>query len=734
MVAKLNSAALVLVLLVLSWQSYARAEQPKAPELIGSETCATCHAQAYDAWQNSHHGWAMREPLAENILGDFSGVEFTHKGTTSRFFIRDGKHYINTATEGGAAKDYEIKYAVGVEPLQQYLIELDKGKLQTFDVAWDTQNKRWYSVFPHEDNKPGDGLHWTGPYKNWQAQCAECHQTGFVKGYDTTQRSYDSSWKELTVSCSSCHGGGEAHVKWAQDPAAFDASKYLGIDDKGLTISFAKGNLKDRQKTELNSCARCHSRREPLGADSPVPGTPFNENYVLALLRPGLYHSDGQILDEVYVYGSFLQSKMHEKGVTCSNCHDSHSAELKAEGNAICTQCHSEVGNTEFPTLQTKTYDSSAHHFHEEGTEAAQCVSCHMPDRNYMVVDPRRDHSFRVPRPDLSVDVNVPNACNGCHSDKDAQWATNAVKTWYPDGRSGTPHFSQLFAKAEQGAWDDEVLQGLVDYASGLDNPDIVRATSLSRLSPAINPQIIAKVAPLLKDESALVRTATVPLFRDSPAQVRFQQLMPLLKDPVKSVRVAAVRELLNIAPDRFSQEDRQLVSKVLQEYQASLVAKADLPQVQMAIGGLAMVSRNFQAAEAAFREATALDPQLVQAWNTIARIQMAQSRLPAARKTALQALKKNPDSAQLHQTLGNVSMQFRQPLSAIESFENAVRLEPESALYLVELGNAQLQARQYEAAIKNLSAALQKEPGYPDAIYLLAHSYLASGNVERAR
>ena len=157
---------------------------------------------------------------------------------------------------------------------------------------------------------------------------------------------------------------------------------------------------------------------------------PFLDAYLPALLEPGLYHSDGQIDGEVYEYGSFLQSRMHAASVTCSDCHDPHSLKLRAEGNALCAQCH-----------LPERFDLSAHHNHEPGSAGAQCVNCHMPTKTYMVVDARRDHSIRVPRPDLSISLGTPNACTPCHADRPAQWAAEAVAGWYPGGRQTTPHY-----------------------------------------------------------------------------------------------------------------------------------------------------------------------------------------------------------------------------------------------------------------------------------------------------
>ncbi|MCP4071308.1 MAG: tetratricopeptide repeat protein [Hyphomicrobiales bacterium] len=710
--------------------SYAQTVETKTSGYVGSKICAECHQETYQAWDKSHHSWALRMPDSQNVLGDFNDAIFSHKGVKSRFFTDNGRYFVETPGGDGKTSNFEVKYAIGVEPLQQYILELEKGRLQVFDIAWDTQNKRWFPVFPDQDNKPGNGLHWTGPYKNWQAQCAECHQTRFVKGYNPSSKSYASSWQELNVACGACHGPAEAHVEWARNPENFSAARYPGVDAKGMSVTFAQ----DRPATEINACARCHSRREPLGANSPAPGSKFADNYNLALLRPGLYHADGQINDEVYVYGSFLQSRMHARGVRCSNCHEPHSAVLKAEGNAICTQCHSPAGNTKFPTLKLKDYDAPEHHHHSQSSEGARCENCHMPSKTYMIVDPRRDHSFRVPRPDLSVKLNTPNACSNCHDDKPAKWAAKHVEQWYPEGRSTKPHFAELFTKARRQSLNEDSRNALVELALDQDKPSIVRATSLNFLGQGIKPEELAKAIPLLKADEAHIRAEAVQLFRGAPDQHRYKQLVPMLKDPTRSVRISAARELLNISADSFKRADRKLFSSAVKEYQNSLLAKADFPQVQMALGGLAMLGRNFKAAEAAFREAITMDPQLDQAWLMITRIQLAQSRLPAARKTLLEAIEKRPQSAQFHRMLGAVSLQLRQPIAAVKSLERATVLLPNDIALMVELGNAQFQAQTYAAAINTLSEVLRFDPDNANALYLSAHAYLSMGKLIKAK
>ncbi len=225
------------------------AELSGQPGYVGSESCSACHADQVAAWRGSHHGWALRAAQGANVLGDFNDAIFEFGGVRTRFFRRNGQAFVETDGPDGAPTAYEIRYTVGVEPLQQYLVETDGSRLQVLDIAWDTTAKRWFHLYPEAIAKPGDGLHWTGPYKTWQARCAVCHQTNFVKGYDPQSKAYRSRWSELTVGCEACHGPGEAHVVWAKDPDGFYAAGFEAVDQKGLTVAFGKADGRGRDPT-----------------------------------------------------------------------------------------------------------------------------------------------------------------------------------------------------------------------------------------------------------------------------------------------------------------------------------------------------------------------------------------------------------------------------------------------------------------------------------------------------
>ncbi len=703
-------------------------EQERAPNHIGSESCADCHEEAFAAWHNSHHGWAWRAPDPRNVLGDFADTTFTHNGVTSTFEVRGRRFFVRTDGPDGKLTEYDVKYTAGVAPLQQYLVETEPGRLQQLDVAWDTERNEWFHVYPDLDLKAGNGLHWTGPYKNWNARCAECHATAFRKNYDPLRKTYASTWAEIGVGCEACHGPGEAHAAWAGDPSAFGADRWQGIDDIGLTFAFDPAD----PEVEIQHCAGCHSRREPIGDASPPVGTPFADSYRLAVLRDGLYHPDGQILDEVYVYGSFLQSRMYAEGVRCSDCHDSHSGERKAPGNAICTQCHSTAGNSAFPALKRAAYDGPEHHFHETGTPGAQCVNCHMPERLYMVVDGRRDHSFRVPRPDLSKEIASPNACTDCHRVRTAAWAAQQVKRWYPDGRSGAPHYGQDIARA-RGGTGGTVQDQLIALALDQGQSGITRATALHLTAAAPTAAGANQTAPLLADPDPLVRGAAIRIQSAVSPRVRAQRIVPRLSDEFRSVRIEAARALLDIPAARFPPEFARSARAATQEFQGSLMAKADFPEAQLAIGGTALVFRNLPAAERAFGEAAAMDPQRADAWMMVARMQVQRDALDEASATLERAVAANPSDGVLHQSLGNILVMAGKTGEALDPLEAAARLMPGDASVAADLGVVLSNLGDHGRAVGLLRRAAGSLAETADTLYALTVSLAALGDMAAA-
>ncbi|MHA3977591.1 multiheme c-type cytochrome [Halovulum sp. GXIMD14794] len=624
----------LLLLLLFMFASAAAAQDGRG--YVGSDVCTACHTDVAEAWKDSHHALAWTEADPANIRADFDGTEFTLGDMTARFRIGpDGTHSVSVTETDGATSSYRVHSVVGVEPLQQYLLETEPGRLQSFDVVWDTEKGGWFHLYPDQDLPPDDGLHWTGPYKTWNGRCAECHATGFQKNFNPTTGRYGSTQVEIGVGCEACHGPGRAHVDWTEagQPAPHP-------ENYGFAVDFSD------PEAAIQQCATCHSRREAHLDGNPMPGTLFDDAYNLALLRPGLYYADGQIEDEVYVYGSFLQSKMYARGVSCGDCHEPHAAELKAEGNAVCTQCHGPAGNPDFPTLKPALYDSPEHHRHPEGSAGAECKSCHMGERVYMGNDWRADHSFRVPRPDLSAQTGAPDTCTTCHEDRSADWAAETIADWFPESDNRGPHFGVTLARGREDAVS--AAGDVTELALDTEQPGIARATALWLLEQANSPSAAERLVPLLEDPDPVVRAAAVGVQRMAPPQDRVLRLVGLLDDPIKTVRIEAAKAMLDAPiarmPGRITEDFRAAMA----DWQGALRNRADFPETHLQMAGMALTMRNFNAATAAFREVVRLDPQRTEAWVMIVRIAAA-TEGPAAAETVLeQALAINPEDETL--------------------------------------------------------------------------------------
>ncbi|MEX2398388.1 MAG: multiheme c-type cytochrome, partial [Balneolales bacterium] len=497
---------------------------------VGDQTCQSCHTDEWEAWKGSHHDYAIAEADEESVRGDFSDAEFTDGDDVYRFYREEDTFIVEAPGADGQTEKHEITYTFGWEPLQQYLIDVGEGKWQALHVSWDTQKERWLSLRPDEQLNPDDWMHWSGGAMNWNTMCADCHSTNLQKNFIAETDSFHTSWSVLNVSCESCHGPGGEHVDFINDPYSEGASAERIREVLNLTQNSS-------QQTQINTCAPCHSLRQELTEDY-IHGDPFMDHYDPLLPHPDNYFGDGQILGEVYVYGSFLQSKMYAEGVQCSDCHDPHSLQLKAniQDNSLCMQCHE------------PNYNSQEHHFHQVNTEAAQCVNCHMTGRDYMEIDNRRDHSFRIPRPDQSERFDTPNACNNCHMDETAAWASQAVKEWYGDERS--PHFSETLLKADaEGPGANRDLKRLIADPA---QPKIIRATALWYIGQFPDEQSSGILGEAMQSASPIIRSSAAKALGNLPPEVRKPLLEQALTDSVRAVRVSAFQGLTEFSDSDF--------------------------------------------------------------------------------------------------------------------------------------------------------------------------------------
>jgi len=696
---------------------------------VGREACLDCHKPEYDKWKGSHHDLAMDIADDTTVLGDFDNSIFEHGGITTRFFKKNTKFYVNTEGPDGRMADFEITHTFGAYPLQQYLVPFPGGRLQCLTIAWDVEKKKWYHLYPDQEIPVDDWLHWTNQAQNWNSMCAECHSTNLTKGYDIKTDTYNTSWSEIDVSCEACHGPCSTHVKWANMPEMARPP----IENYGLVNR--TGNLASRELVEL--CARCHARRSFLG-DYTHPQVDVLDHMIPQLLSEGMYFPDGQILEEVYVYGSFLQSKMYSRDVRCSDCHDIHSLKRVSEGNELCLQCH-----------RRDVYDRKEHHFHKkkgekgdpiklaDGTiidvgEGAKCETCHMPGRYYMGIDYRLDHSIRIPRPDLSVTYNTPNACNECHKDKTSSWSEEYITKWY--GKKKKPHYGEVFSKARNNRLTDPGL--LIKTADDMLLPVIVRATAASLLSHyPIKDSVMALERALMDDSSLMRQTAIRTLNRLSlSVEDRVRFAVPLLYDPVKGVRMEAALCLSPIPQSRLKENERKLFDRALKEYIVAMEYTGEFPQSQFNLGLVYSNLGNLKTAEKHYKNSMRIDNLFYPAKVNLAMLYNQRGMNEQAEVLLKEAYDIRPDMHELAYSLGLLLVESNKITEAADYLERAAKGMPSHARVHYNLGLLFENQGRFKEAEQSLTAALKLEPENMDFLYALAIHYIRINKPLRAK
>lgn len=728
---------------------------------VGRDSCITCHQQQYHQWQGSHHDLAMDHATDETVLGDFDDATIEHFGITSKMFRQDGKFMIHTEGPDGAMSDFEVKYVFGVDPLQQYLVEFDRpddmpdheiARLQVLRISWDTKQKRWFYLPPPDvDEKldPSDDLHWTGIASRWNNMCADCHSTNLQKNYDVETGIYHTTFSEIDVSCETCHGPGSLHVQLAQSRSLFW--------DRNLGYGLPKLKGPQQQQAEIQTCAPCHSRRRVVCPDF-RPGEDYYDYFSNGLLREETYYADGQILDEVYVYGSFIQSKMYHKGIRCTDCHDPHSVTLKHQGNQVCTSCH------EHPAGK---YDGPAHHQHQPDSTAAACVECHMPETTYMEIDPRRDHSLRVPRPDLSVELGTPNACTRCHiqmrldevpqredlplyqdwlaaaaaGDQQAQQTlarvdklmAAATEKWYPESRKQRgQHFAHALAMARNG--DLAAERPLAETADNKRLPAIVRATALMELARFGTRFGLEVSLSALNDPDPQVRAAAIANLQGMPPRELIKALTPLLHDPVRLVRTEAARVLAAAPGAEMRGSQRHALEAALAEFKQGQMVSNDRAASHMTMAILYENLGDDDAAIAAYETAIRVEPTVTGPRTNLAALydRLAEAQERAARNAVMQRDKETA------MKIAEKAFGYHQKAAALRNQElqwlaRDARLLPDSAPIQYRYGMSLYLHGRYEEAGNALRAAVRLEPNQPEFLLGLALFYKEMKEFEKA-
>ncbi len=709
-----------------------------AATYVGYRACVDCHKREFSLWKTSDHARAMDVPDDSTVLGDFDNATFTQHGITSRFTKNHDGYFVRTEGEDGKLHDYRISYVFGYRPLQQYLIQFPGGKLQTLPLCWDSRPKesggqRWFHIYGNERIPPRDILFWTRIAQNWNYMCAECHSTNLLKNYDRQERKYATSWTDISVACEACHGPGSEHVAWANTISKGgkpEAGELMGLTvrlkdpDRGTwTMDVKTGNSTRttplKSDVLLETCARCHVRRSQL-REPYVPGQPLMTTHLPSLLEEHLYFADGQIMDEVYEYGSYKQSKMYQRGVICSDCHEPHSMKVFALDNTLCYRCH-----------LAEKFGARDHHFHNPDSTGASCIDCHMPTRTYMGVDVRRDHSYRIPRPTFTERFGVPNTCNACHPGKSVRWATQFMTKWY--GRKGldTAHYAAALHAGRTGSPDaPDLLAGL---AGDRGAPAIVRATSLSMLQRYPGEVAAGAIRRALIDGEPLLRLGAVQALSVLPPAERFYQAKHLLRDELLAVRVEATGALLDVPLTSLPAEGQDLLEKAIAEYRSVQEFNADHPSAHMNLGNMALRNRDFVTAEAEYRAAIDMEPAFMLTYVNLADLYRVKGEEQKGEQVLNDALKMNPDFADAHYALGLLMVRQKRASEGLSHLKRASELRSDEPNYAYAYAIGLNSTGSAAGAVSVLEEALKKHPYSRDILLALVTIQRDRGNQEEA-
>jgi predicted CXXCH cytochrome family protein len=694
---------------------------------VGSETCAGCHRTQADLWRGSQHRLAMDHASEKTVRADFNDTSFDHAGVHSRFFRKDGKFFVETDGADGKLAVFEIKYTFGVDPLQQYLVEFPDGRVQALSIAWDTRpnpegGQRWFHLYPKEAIGHGDVLHWTKLNQNWNFMCAECHATGVRKNYDAAGDRFATTTAEIGVGCEACHGQGSSHVAWARAQQSWWPFGRRDDADKGLLARFderqgvswhhdprsgeARRSVPPAVlRKEVETCGRCHARRSVMSEDW-VPGRWLSETHIVSPLTEQVYWADGQMRDveEAYNYVPFRQSRMFAAGVTCGDCHEPHGGKLRVAGAGVCLQCHA-----------SETYAAAKHSHHAATARQPDCISCHMPARTYMVVDTRHDHSLRVPRPDLSAKLGMPNACGACHADKPAEWAAAALARWFGPERKGF----QAYAPAFAAAWADRADAGqlLAAVAADAHAPDVARASALGELAAHVSPANVDLASRGIGDRDPMVRIGAIDMLAHVPPEQVWAIVAPLLSDPVRGVRMRAALLLAAVPTARQPAADRAPFERAAAEFVAARALNADRPEERATLASFLARRGLTTEAETQYKAALRLSPQYAPAAVNLADLFRQLGRDGEGEGVLRAAIAQSPQDAGLRHALGLLLTRLKRPAEATDELRRASELAPDRARYAYVYAVALHSGGQREQAMTVLKQILVGHPGDRDTL-----------------
>ena len=691
------------------------------PGYLGSSECRSCHEKFYQLWATSHHGLAM-QPYTESFANTNlkPQLERITIGKAQYQAVMDKGAGFVLESELGKQEKYPILHVLGGKNVYYFLTSLNRGRLQVLPVAYDVTGQQWFDTaasgvrhFPDRTDAP---IHWTDRQYTFNTSCYGCHVSQLVKNYDADTDSYHTQWKEPGINCEVCHGPAEEHVKVCLEAAAKgEAPKEMKLN----TITQSRGCTAHQVNT---ACSTCHAKMVPLTAEF-IPGEDFFQHYDLVTLENPDYYPDGRDLGENYTYTTWRMSPcVKASKLDCMYCHTSSGRYRFKDDNAnqACIACHQDKAHN----LKEQT-----HHHPEDVVN--QCIQCHMPKTEFGRMM-RSDHSMRPPMPAATLKYKSPNACNLCHTDRDAIWADKHVRQWHEEGyQKKTLQVADLIDAARKGQWDQ--LDKMLAYLKLKDRDEIFANSLVRLLRSCRNPKIQPVFVQLLEnDPSPLIRGSVADSLQNFLDE---KSLVPLLKatqDPYLLVRIRAAATLSVVPDERVPQAYKQLLSRAVDEYKSSMMARPDDAGSHYNLGNFYQSQKRFEKAIESYKTSWSLREEFVPAYVNASITYNALGQNKQAVESLKTAIQHEPNSIAAHLNLALLYGEMGQYKDAEKAFRKTFELNSKSAVAAYNLGILVAQ-RAPEQAIYWCQKAYELDPSNSKYSYTLAYYFTQLNRLDEA-
>jgi Flp pilus assembly protein TadD len=484
------------------------------------------------------------------------------------------------------------------------------------------------------------------------------------------------------------------------------------------------------------------------------PGDRYFDHFGLTTLEHPDFYPDGRDLGENYTYTLWLTSPCIASGeLDCLHCHTSSGRYRFVENpNQACAPCH-----------QDKVENPGVHSRHSTESEGSECVACHMPSTEFARMV-RSDHSMRPPAPAATIEFGSPNACNLCHTDRDAAWADGWVREWRDrDYQTAVLHRARLIDAARKGDWTR--LPEILDYLADPAETEVYKASLAQLLNVADDASKWPALLGALEDPSPLVRASAAQALTDyySPESVRL--LLAAARDDYRLVRVSAASALAGFPSERVPTTERDVLERAMTEYVAAMETRPDNWNSHYNLGNFYMRRGEADRAIASFERAHRLEPRATAPLINVAIVYGLMGEDARAEESLLRALEVEPDNSAANLNLGlllggqgrtqEAEAAFRAVMSsephsvaaynlcvvtasdrldeAIAWCRQAVELQPGEPEYVYTLAFYERERGDVDSAVALLRKLVEEQPGYADGYLLLGDIYEGQGRVEEA-